>query len=108
MKLSKLQKFILIQCKNFRQKEVPRREFLVFYKDVKKKPSKEDQHNIITKSLMRLIRKDLLVGFGEITCEKIFVEKVRLTRAGRGEIKRLLDKQQKLPLKMKKSNKVTG
>ncbi|NQU77192.1 hypothetical protein HQ544_00690 [Candidatus Falkowbacteria bacterium] len=105
MKLSRLQKFILIRCKNFRQKVVPRREFLGFYSDTKIKPSKEDQHNIITKSLMRLIRKDMLVGFGEITREKIFVEKVRLTRMGTREVRRLLDKQQKLPLRLKKTRK---
>lgn len=76
-----------------------------YYDDVKKKPSKEDQQNIITRSLMRLIRKDMLVGFGEITKEKIFVEKVRLTRTGNKEVRRLLDKQQKLPLKMRRRKK---
>ena len=80
---------------------MPRREFLGFYSDAKSKPTKEDQHNIITKSLMRLIRKDMLVGFGEITKEKIFVERVRLTRQGSREVRRLLDKQPPLPLKIK-------
>ena len=108
-KLSKLQKFILVQCRNLKKKEVPRREFLKFYFGAVKKPSKSDRHNIITKSLMRLIRKDLLVGFGEITQEKIFIERVRITRTGRREVRRILDKQQKLPLKMcgkRKVNKV--
>ncbi len=105
MKLSRLQKFILIRCKSSRQKIVLRKVFLKYYDDVKKKPSKEDQQNIITRSLMRLIRKDMLVGFGEITKEKIFVEKVRLTRTGNKEVRRLLDKQQKLPLKMRRRKK---
>ena len=101
-KLSKLQKFILVQCRNLKKKEVQRREFLKFYLDAVKKPKKDDQQNIITKSLMRLIRKDLLVGFGEITKEKIFVERVRITRTGRREVRKILDKQQKLPLRLKK------
>lgn len=105
MKLSKLQKFILIQCKDSRQNKVLRKDFLEYYKGLKKKPTCEDQQNIITKSLMRLIRKDLLVGFGEITKEKIYVSRVRLTRMGRKEVRRLLDRQQKLPLKVRGRNK---
>ena len=124
MKLSKLQKFILVQCRNLKKKEVPRREFLKFYLDDpstprfarrsgfpltpqsgarSKKPSKDDQQNIITKSLMRLIKKDLLVGFGEITRERIYVARVRITRTGRRVVSKLLREQQKrLPLGLKK------
>lgn len=107
MRLSKLQKFILVQCWSLKKKETSRREFLKFYFDYKgKKPNEEDQQDIITKSLMRMIHRDLIVGLGRITGERVFVDRVKLTRLGRREVRRLLDKQQRLPLKMGKRRKL--
>lgn len=102
MKLSKLQKFILTVCHFSKQKKVPRQEFSKFYDFYKRKPKNEDIQNIITKSLNRLIKKDLLVGFGEVTRERIFISTVRLSRVGRREVRRVLDKQQRLPLRVKR------
>ncbi|MBU4332374.1 hypothetical protein KKD19_05360 [Patescibacteria group bacterium] len=103
MKLSKLQKYILLQCWYWKRKKAPRQELLKFYDSYKKRPSEEDMTNIITKSLVRLIKKNLVVGFGELTSQKTFIQSVRLTREGRKEVRRLLDRQQKLPLKIKKT-----
>lgn len=58
--------------------------------------------NSITVSLDRLIKKGLLVGFGEITKEKVYIDKIRLTRLGREIAKKLLGEQKSLPLKIKK------
>jgi hypothetical protein len=58
--------------------------------------------NSITSSLERLIKKGLIVGFGELTKEKTFINKIRLTREGRLAAKKLLGEQKRLPLKLKK------
>lgn len=101
MKLSKLQKFILLNCWYWKDKKTPRREFFKFYENCKKKPLVDDLTKIVTRSLERLIKKNLIVGFGEITSQKIFIDSVRLTRVGRQELAKFLDRRQKLPLKVK-------
>jgi len=74
---------------------------LKFYNSYKKKPKKDIQINSISTSLDRLIKKGILVGFGEITKTKVFIDKVRLTTLGRKISKNLLGEQKKLPLKLK-------
>ena len=109
MRLSKLQKYILLQCFDKKYSKLDRAGLVNFYNSYKKKPGsakaglkKDIQINSITVSLDRLIKKGLLVGFGEITKEKIFIDKIRLTRLGRVVAKKLLGEQKKLPLKLKK------
>ncbi|HDQ22904.1 MAG TPA: hypothetical protein ENN28_02915 [Candidatus Uhrbacteria bacterium] len=104
MKLSKLQKYILLACFEKKYSKLDRKVLLHFYNFYKKKHSRDIMVNSITVSIDRLIKKGLLVGFGEITKEKIFIDKVRLTRLGREIAKKLLGEQKKLPLKMGKKS----
>jgi hypothetical protein len=101
MRLSKLQKYILLQCFERKYSKLDRTNLVDFYNSSKSKIKKQSQINSITVSLERLIKKGLLVGFGEITKEKVFIEKVRLTCLGREVAKKLLGEQRKLPLKIK-------
>ncbi len=101
MKFSKLQQFILVGCLRLKEKKILRREFLRIYENHKKMPQNKEATKIITKSLERLIKRNFIVGFGEITSQKIFIESVRLTRAGRQEVRKILDRRQRLPLKVK-------
>ncbi len=105
MRLSKLQKYILLQCFEHKYGKLDRKNLVVFYNSFKSKPQKASQINSITVSLDRLIKKGLLVGFGEITKEKVFIDKVRLTRLGRSVAKKILGEQKKLPLNLRKVSK---
>ena len=100
MRLSKLQKYILLQCLDGKNRKLERQILLGFYSTYKKKPKREIMVNSITSSLERLIKKGLIVGFGELTKEKIFIQKMRLTPIGRLTAKKLLGEQKRLPLKM--------
>ncbi|KKU38812.1 MAG: hypothetical protein UX54_C0030G0008 [Parcubacteria group bacterium GW2011_GWA2_46_39] len=100
MRLSPLQKFILRLCYS-RQPKISRKGFIKFYEKQKKKPSKDDIVNIITKSMESLIDKELMVGFGERTSKKWYIKEVKLTAKGRRQAKKLLGEQQALPLKLK-------
>jgi len=101
MRLSKLQKYILLQSFDSKNK-LDRKVLLGFYSAYKKKPKRDIMVNSITSSLERLIKKGLIVGFGELTKEKIFINKIRLSKEGRLVAKKLLGEQKKLPLKMTK------
>jgi len=102
MKLSKLQKYILLECYYKKYSQLDRTGLIKFYNSYNTKPKQEIMFNSITNSLDRLIKKGLLVGFGEITKEKVFIKKVRLTVFGRKTAKSLLGEQKKLPLRLKK------
>jgi len=95
MRLSALQKYILKRC-YLEGKKLNRAKLVEFYSKSDKSTKKEDQVNIITKSIERLISKSLLVGYGEKTAEKLFIREVRLTREGRSLVRDLMGKQQKL------------
>lgn len=99
MRLSKLQKFILLKSFDAKTK-IDRAEFLGFYAGNKKKPRQDIMVNSITSSLERLIKKGLIVGFGELTKEKTFINKIRLTKEGRFVSKKMLGEQKRLPFKM--------
>ena len=104
MRLSRLQKYILLEC--FAQRgKCNRKNLLQFYKKQKEKPKKDDQVNSITKSIERLITKELLVGYGSKTAQKWFINEIRLTTLGRRITRGLLGKQQQLPFSKKKSHK---
>ncbi len=77
------------------------RKFLrQFYVKQQKKPSEKYQEGIITKSLERLIDKELIVGYGRRTPHKWFITHVKLTQKGAKVSQNLLkEKQGKLPLK---------
>ena len=94
MKLSDLQKYILlISYENIGK--TSKRTLFDYYKNKKKKPSKEDQLNIITKSIDRLIKKELIAGFGKKTSKKWFIEKIKLTPKGKKEAVNIIKSKQK-------------
>ncbi|OGY42649.1 MAG: hypothetical protein A2Y82_03135 [Candidatus Buchananbacteria bacterium RBG_13_36_9] len=101
MRLSKLQKYILLQSFDTKNK-LDRKVLLGFYHAYKKKPSREIMVNSITSSIERLIKKGLIVGFGELTKEKTYIDKIRLTPLGKKIAKKFLGEQKKLPFKLKK------
>jgi len=100
MRLSKLQKYILLKCfekKNFSELKS---EFYNFYK---KKELKEKKNSIqirIHNSIENLIKKDFVAAHGHKTQKKWFIDKVRLTNKGKKKALELLKKRQrKLPIK---------
>lgn len=97
MKLSRLQKFILLNCLGSRKTN--RQKFLKFYQTQKVKPRSKILVKIITKSLDRLIERGLIIGYGEKTQFKWFIKEVSFTPSGKRLAKKLLGEQQRLPLK---------
>jgi hypothetical protein len=100
VRLSGLQRYILLQCYDSENK-LDRKVLLGFYGSLKEKPTQEIMVNSITNSIERLIKKGLIVGFGEITKDKIFINKIRLTREGSLIAKKALGEQRRLPFKAK-------
>jgi hypothetical protein len=100
MKLSKLQKYILVNSNNGRK--INRKKFGKFYSGENKAKAKvKDVTKIITRSLERLIDKGLMVGLGERTQFKWFIKEIQLTRKGKKLARKLLGEQQTLPFKKK-------
>lgn len=99
MYFSALQKYILLQCHERRRRKCDREIFLQFYNKNKIKKNRKDIVNIITKSIERLIDRELLIGYGIRTSHKWFIKEIKLTPKGRRRAKKLLGEQQKLPLK---------
>ncbi|MFA6098755.1 MAG: hypothetical protein WCV50_03195 [Patescibacteria group bacterium] len=97
MKLSRLQKFILLSSFGTGGK-IKRIQFQKFYDKKNKLPKPGDQQGIITKSLERMIKRGLLIGYGRRTPEKWFIDEVKLTPRGRKEVRRQSGRQQQLPL----------
>jgi len=102
MKLSALQKYILKQCLQAKDKIISKKVLHDFYRQSVKPPKSKDIINIITKSVERLIKKELIVGFGEETAQKWFINQVKLTAKGKKVARGLLGVQQKLPFKKNK------
>jgi len=98
MRLSKLQKYILDVCFDRRRAKIDRNLFLKYYSRFARKTAKEDQVSAVTKSLERLIKNGLAVGFGEMTQNKVYIQKVQLTALGRKVIKKILGEQKRLPI----------
>ncbi len=102
MSLSTLQKYILKEILFSKKLKVDRKIFNKFYNNKKNPPAADIRTNIITKSIERLIDKGLLVGFGEKTQYKLFIDKVRLTPQGKKISQALLGQQEQLPFKKRK------
>ena len=102
MKLSALQKYILKQCVQTKDKITSKTVLERFYNNHKNKPKPKDVINIITKSVERLIKKELVIGYGWKTPHKWFINQVKLTPKGKKIAKSLFGIQQKLPFKIKK------
>ncbi|MFA5022449.1 MAG: hypothetical protein WC508_05205 [Patescibacteria group bacterium] len=100
MKLSALQKYILKQCAQAREKAISKTVLENFYSNKSDKP--KDIVNIITKSVERLIHKELVIGHGWKTTHKWYITQVKLTPKGKKLAKNFFGVQQKLPFKIKK------
>ena len=98
MNLSGLQKYIILECYNARNGRIFRGSLANFYSQAKISPKKELLVKIITKSIERLIHRDLIVGFGEITSERQFIKEIKLTSKGRALARKLLGEQMRIPL----------
>lgn len=103
MQLSDLQKFILKRTYRGELCRVSREEFKEFYSGKSRAPKEEEQVNVITRSIERLIDRELLIGYGRRTRHKWFIEEVKLTAMGMKEGRMLLSQQQKLPFKKLKN-----
>ena len=101
MKLSLLQKYILTMVWDNRRFPVSRDKFSDFYNKIKFAPTKKIQIKTISRSMERLINKGLLIGFGEKTQYKLYINQVKLTAQGKKTALALLGKQATLPFKKK-------
>lgn len=93
MQLSGLQRYILKKT-YIHGPRCSRSMFVSFYR-------KHGKHEaeIITKSIERLITKQLLIGYGKRTAEKWFIDSVSLTPRARKIVLQIVRQQQRLPLK---------
>lgn len=97
MRLGPLQKYILLVSRSSRN-PVFREKFIAYYQGKKKKPSREDQVNAITKAIEKMINANLVVAEGVKTSEKFFIKMIRLTPRGRSQVKKIIGSQQRLPI----------
>ncbi|MDX9893153.1 MAG: hypothetical protein RB292_01925 [Patescibacteria group bacterium] len=105
MKLSALQKYILKQAYQTKDKTISKLGLEKFYSNAKTKPKPKDLANIITKSVERLIKKELVIGYGWRTACKWFIDKARLTPQGNKVARELFGIQPPLPFKKLKKIK---
>ncbi|MDD5290685.1 MAG: hypothetical protein PHZ04_01065 [Patescibacteria group bacterium] len=100
MRLSGLQKYILGQCYLNKNGLVAKADFYGFYPKEEFEENKKSIQDIIHNSLEGLVAKDLLVAFGRKTAKKWFINKVKLTPAGKRAAKEIIkQRQRKLPIK---------
>lgn len=97
MLLSKLQKYILLEC-YFSSGKIDLKGIVKSYKG----RARKNIQGIITKSLERLIKKELISVVAKKTPHKLFIREIKLTNLGRGLAKKILNQRQKLPLIIKK------
>ncbi len=103
MPASRLQRYILTAIVGSRIERFPRRLVNEFYAKQAHRP--KDVEGVITKSLERLIDKELLVGYGRRTPHKWFIEEVRLTTKGRRTARALLGRQTQFAFKSPRTSK---
>jgi hypothetical protein len=99
MKISRLQRYILLNCYLAKRDRLLKKKLFSFYGKAVKKPKAKDINDIITRSINLLIKKDLTVGFGSKTSQKWYIREIKLTPAGRKLAKKFLGEQRKLPFK---------
>ncbi|MEI6597265.1 MAG: hypothetical protein WCL13_03625 [bacterium] len=102
MRLSKLQKFILEKCYNFKVSSPV--EFYDFYLSTKvgRKSAKNKKiiQDTIHNSLDSLVVGDMLTAIGKKTSKKWFIHKVKLTNIGKKTANLIIkNRQRKLPIK---------
>ena len=100
MRLSRLQKYILIKCYEAKKKAEWQNTFFQFYTPEQLAENKKSIQDILHKSLESLTVDDLIVSFGHKTAHKWFISKIKLTANGMKMAKNILaDRQKKLPIK---------
>lgn len=98
MRLSKLQKYILISCYLNRSGFCLKKDFYNYYPGAALVKNKKLISDTVHKSLESLVIKDLLVALGKKTAKKWFIQKVRLTSPGRALARQLIrSRQGRLP-----------
>jgi hypothetical protein len=103
MRLSDLQKYILLKGLD-KSGKFTRDKLTRFYDQHHRKTKPKQRIKAITRSLERLINKELMIGYGMRTPHKWFIKEIKLTAKGRQVMLKLLNKQQKLPFKLKAKN----
>ena len=99
MKFSTLQRYILTECLRKGNKQ-DRKILRGFYETSKRKATEKYQKSIITKSIERLIDKELLMGYGRRTPHKWFITHIKLTSKGEKQALIIMSQgQEKLPFK---------
>ncbi|MFH0819609.1 MAG: hypothetical protein V1892_01110 [bacterium] len=99
MKLSRLQRYILINCYLAKGNKIIKRGLFAFYNKFPRQPKIKDINDIVSRSVNLLIKKDLAAGYGSKTAHKWYLKEVRLTPRGRALAKKFLGEQRKLPFK---------
>ena len=100
MRLSKLQQFILTSSFLNKPAGNNKKEFLNFYSDQEIKDHAKVLQDSVHNSLDNLTEKDLVIAYGHKTAKKWFIQRIRLTGAGRSLAGKIIKaKQQRLKLK---------
>lgn len=108
MWLSPLQKYILLECLNSKNYRLNKKKLDNFYEQHLKKPKPGLRVKIISRSIERLIKRELLIGYGIKTAHKWFIDEIRLTAQGRAVARKLLGEQVELPFKHRKHSKLNN
>ena len=100
MRLSKLQKFIILKCFENKGGGEQKTEFYKYYSAKKAKEKRVAIQVAIQNSIDSLVEKDLIVAYGHKTAKKWTVNRVKLTSKGKKLARELiLSNQKKLPIK---------
>jgi hypothetical protein len=109
MRLSSLQRYILLACYDAKGQRRAHSGLEQFYESEKKRPSEKDAQDAVTRSLERLIDKELLIGYGVRTSHKWYLKEIQLTPKGRKVVRQLLESRQtRLPLTMSRRRERVG
>lgn len=96
MRFSKLQKYILEKCYNFKFSQPA--DFYGFYR--KSAKGKKIIQDIVHKSLDSLVAGEMLTALGKKTAKKWFIHRIKLTNLGKkSAIAIIKNRQRKLPIK---------
>ena len=100
MGLSSLQHYIITTVWQHPKRQYPRAHLADFYTGKKGAPRPLLQTKIITRSLERLIDRELLVGYGVRTAKRWYIKDIALTPKGKRLAHTLYQqRQQRLPIK---------
>ena len=100
MRLSKLQKHILLKCFEAGPKPLPKTEFYAFYSSAEVKNNLNSVQIRMHNSIENMVDKDWVVVHGHKTALKFYIDSVRLSAKGKRLAKEIIQKKQRrLPIK---------